>query len=746
MEIYFMRKSTCLILNLVALSLLGQRSSTAADAAAKPEARALAPPVEMTVQEDHRRMMELLEIKSLRPDANPNNLSAPNAANYDESKANPYPELPDPLVLKDGRKVTTAEMWWSERREEIVEDFDREIYGRVPPNVPPVTWTVTSTSAGTNGDVPTITKQLVGRVDNSAYPLIDVNIELALTTPTNATGPVPLMLEFGFNFGRFGRVGPGRRPGGPGGFSGGGQTWQQQLLASGWGYATVTPNSVQADNGQGLTRGIIGLTNQGQPRKLDDWGALRAWAWGASRALDYLETDKAVDSKKVGVVGLSRYGKAALIAMAYDERFAIGFIGSSGAGGAKLFRRNFGELVENLAGGGAYHWMAGNFLKYAGPLTAGDLPVDSHELIALCAPRPVFISYGASTGPGAEGQWVDQRGSFMAAVAAGPVYQLLGKKDLGTAEFPPLETALVDGEIAFRQHRGGHTTGPNWPTFLDWAGRYIKAPAIVVANAPTGLSDATSRPSTDDDRPLVAVATDEAAPQANPLFPRAHQMLLEKRKQGVIDIYFLGDSITRRWQATDYPEHKKNWDQNFFGWNAANFGWGGDTTQNVLWRLQNGEMDGVHPKVVVLMIGTNNLAGITSSDDVDGKAEEVVRGVRAILNVVREKVPKAKIVLMGITPRNDMAGTAAMSTINKVNARIASFADGELITYLNINDKLADTEGHLFEGVTEDRLHLSIKGYQIWADALKPLFTQWLGHPTATDQAPPASGIPIGPP
>jgi hypothetical protein len=166
--------------------------------------------------------------------------------------------------------------------------------------------------------------------------------------------------------------------------------------------------------------------------------------------------------------------------MAYDQRFAIGFIGSSGEGGAKLHRRRFGELVENLTGSGEYHWMGGNFLKYGGPLTPGDLPVDAHELIALCAPRPTFISYGASTGPGAEGQWVDQRGSFMAAVAAGPVFKLLGKKDLGTSEFPEVETGLTDGDLAFRQHKGGHTTGPNWPTFLAFADRYI-----AIKNAPT---------------------------------------------------------------------------------------------------------------------------------------------------------------------------------------------------------------------------------------------------------------------
>jgi hypothetical protein len=457
--------------------------------ATAPPARGddLPSPVVLTAEEDHRRTMELLGIKELRRGANPRDPAAPNAVNYDEAKANPYPDLPDPLVMKDGRKVTTAEMWWKQRRPEIVEDFDREIYGRVPNATPKVNWEVTSTTEGKNGDIEIITKQLVGHVDNSSCPVITVDIQLTLTTPAKATGPVPVMMEFGFNFAGFRGKGakpgatppPGKAPvpgngGFGGGFGGGGPTWQQQVLAKGWGYAILTPNSIQADNGAGLTKGIIGLCNKGQPRKLDNWGSLRAWAWGASRALDYLETDKAVDAKQVGIEGLSRYGKAALVAMAYDERFAIGFIGSSGEGGAKLHRRTFGELVENLTSSGEYHWMAGNFLKYGGPLNAGDLPVDAHALVALCAPRPTFISYGAGEGPSAEGKWVDQRGSFMAAVAAGPVFRLLGKKDLGSSEFPSVGIALVEGELAWRQHSGGHTTGPNWPTFLTFAERYIK--------------------------------------------------------------------------------------------------------------------------------------------------------------------------------------------------------------------------------------------------------------------------------
>ena len=425
------------------------------------------PPVKLTAQEDHKRMMELLHIKELRRGADGNRKSE-RAANIDESKANPYPELPDPLTFKDGTKVTSPEQW-RKRRAEIVEDFDREVYGRVPRETPKVKWEVTATEKLMVGDVPVVTKRLIGHEDNSSYPLVTVNIQLTLTTPEKADGPVPVIMEFGFSFP------PGKGPKRP--FPAGkGPTqpsWQQQVLAKGWGYAIIVPNSIQADNGGGLTSGIIGLCNKGQPRKPDDWGALRAWAWGASRALDYFETDKSVDAKRVGIEGLSRYGKAALVTMAYDERFAIGFIGSSGAGGAKLHRRDFGEKVENVAGSGEYHWMAGNYLKYAGPLTAKDLPVDSHELVALCAPRPVFISVGNEKLDG--NGWIDARGNFLAAVHAGPVYKLLGRKDLGTTEFPAEKTALIDGEVAFRQHEGGHTTGPNWPTFLKYAERYFTA-------------------------------------------------------------------------------------------------------------------------------------------------------------------------------------------------------------------------------------------------------------------------------
>ncbi|MGA2070017.1 MAG: acetylxylan esterase [Sedimentisphaerales bacterium] len=402
-------------------------------------------------------MIKQLGITKLRPGPS-GNPKAPDAANTDESKATPYTSLPDPLVFKDGSAVKTAQQW-EKRKLEIFEDFDREIYGRVPAKTPAVAWRVVSEQDTNLGGIPVITKQLVGHVDNSEYPAITVDINMTLTTPKNKTAPVPVILEFGWNF-PLGWKMPQQD----------GPTWQQQVLEKGWGYAVLLPTSIQADNGAGFREGIIGLVNKGQPRKLDDWGALRAWAWGASRAMDYFQTNPDVDANRVAIEGLSRYGKAALVTLAYEPRIAIGFIGSSGAGGAKILRRNLGEQVENLASSGEYHWFAPNFIKYAGPLTPMDLPVDAHELVALCAPRPVFISVGS---PDVEGQWIDARGMFLAGVHAGPVYELLGKKGLGTAEFPPKETALVEGQIAFRQHAGGHTVGPNWPVFIKYAQRYF---------------------------------------------------------------------------------------------------------------------------------------------------------------------------------------------------------------------------------------------------------------------------------
>ena len=429
-------------------------------------------PLTWTTQQDHQNMKDQLGIKTLRPGPSGNAApGAPNAANYDPEKANPYPDLPDPLTLKNGRAVTTADGWWKQRRPEIVEDFDREVFGRVPRSVPAVTWELKQTVSTSIGGVPVIAKQLVGHVDNSSYPAISVDIQMALVTPADAKTKVPVLMMFG-NGAMPPTPTPANAPAGP-------ASSAQQLIAAGWGYASISPASIQADNGAGLTRGIIGLVNKGQARKPDDWGSLRAWAWGASRGLDYLQTDPAVDVNHVGIEGVSRYGKAALVAAAFEPRFRMVLVGSSGEGGAKLHRRNFGEAVENLTGAGEYHWMAGNFLKYGtaestfGAKTAGDIPVDSHQLIALVAPRWVFISYGIPEK--GDANWLDHQGSYMAAVAAGPVFRLLGVKDLGekqnyrVAKMPAVNVGLLDGELAWRQHDGGHEDRSNMKYFIEWA-------------------------------------------------------------------------------------------------------------------------------------------------------------------------------------------------------------------------------------------------------------------------------------
>jgi hypothetical protein len=700
-------------------------------------------PVTFTTAQDHQQMMQQLGIRALRPGPSGNE-QAPNHANYDESLANPFPKLPEVLVLKNAQKVNTKALW-ARRRAEIVEDFEREVYGRVPRTVPAVMWSIAETDSGRIGGRRVIGKQLIGRVDNSSYPLINVNISATLVLPADARSPVPVMIMFrpGSLAQALGRPAPAQAGRGfnfPAPPPGSDAPATEQLIVDGWGFVFLDPVSIQADNGAGLTRGIIGLINKGQPRKPDDWGALRAWAWGASRVLDHLAGERAVNAKQVGIEGVSRYGKAALVTMAFDERFAAVLIGSSGAGGAKLHRRNFGEAVENLTGSGEYHWMAGNFLKYGvadaafGSKNAGDIPVDSHQLLALCAPRLTFVSYGVPER--GDAKWLDQQGSYMAAVAAQPVFRLLGAQALGVSDdynketMPPVNTGLLDGALAWRQHDGGHTDAPNWKYFLSWADhafgrRYTPAPAV---------QPASPAPAPSQNRPRADVPV--ARTDSNSMI--AHRELLAKRTQGKIDLYFMGNSITRRWGALDYPEFLAHWKATFFGWNAANFGWGADRIEHMLWRIENGELDGVNPKVIVILAGTNNVGQVAGSPD--ERVADITRGIRALLDLIRRKAPNATIILTGILPRND--NMSFMPVINRINQNIARFADGRSIRYLDINDKLADRDGRLLEGVTVDQLHLSLKGYQVWADSLEPILTELLGPRAATDQAPPPTGDP----
>jgi hypothetical protein len=379
--------------------------------------------------------------------------------NYDEAKAKPYKNLPDPLRTFDGRPVTDARTWWSVRRPELQEKFDGEIFGKVPASVPAVRWEVAAARDSVIGATPVKVKSLLGKVSGSGSTVSDVTIEATLVVPAKSSHPVPVILELGFVLPP-GVVFPGMKEGG--------RSWMEQVLGRGWGYVIYVPTSVQADNGMGLNEGIIGIVNHGASRKPGDWGALRAWAWGASRVLDFLETESTVDAKRVAVEGLSRYGKATLVTMAYDTRFAIALVGSSGKGGATLYRREYGEAMGNIAGASEFHWFGGNFVRYAD--RPESLSVDAHELIAMCAPRPVFVSCGS---PFVEGRWIDSPGQYLAATLATPVYALLGKEGLPAGPMPPIDGPVVGGDLAFRQHSGGHTVGPNWPFFLDFAAKYF---------------------------------------------------------------------------------------------------------------------------------------------------------------------------------------------------------------------------------------------------------------------------------
>jgi lysophospholipase L1-like esterase len=245
--------------------------------------------------------------------------------------------------------------------------------------------------------------------------------------------------------------------------------------------------------------------------------------------------------------------------------------------------------------------------------------------------------------------------------------------------------------------------------------------------------------------PLALLAQAPSAGPADRAVPRtdanskvAHQQLLDKARRGGIDVYFVGDSITRRWGATDYPQLLAHWQRRFFGWNAANFGWGGDRTEHMLWRLENGELDGVNPKVIVVQAGTNNLgSGIGGADQVS----DVTRGIAAIVSTCRAKAPGATIVLTGIFPRNDIEGAPAQ--IARINANLAALADGRRVRVLNINDRLADENGVLRDGMAQpDRLHLALPAYEAWADALEPIFIELLGPRAPTDHAPPPTGDP----
>lgn len=413
--------------------------------------------------EDYADMLGKLGIGNPREGRQPNSPDESKHPNYSELTANPYIFYPEALVTNAGKPVKSARMWNKVRRPEIVKMFEDEVYGHIPENVPGVTWKVTSEERKDYQGIPVVVRNLAGVVDNSIYPSISVEIQAQIMWPQSVNqefqkAGVPVIMEFGFialGNSPMMMARPSAQP-----------SWQQMALDRGWACATINPSSIQADAGSGLTNGIIGLCNKGQHRSPSDWGALRAWGWGASRFIDYLETCQEFDATKTAIEGVSRYGKAALVAMAFEPRIAAGFIASSGKGGAAGWRRDCGESIGNIVSNEEYHWVCGNLIKYGtDPMTENDLPVDQHELIALCAPRACFISTGTFDGD----KWQDVVGSFISASKASPVYELLGCKGLGSDVFPGVDNdELMDGPLAYRQHHGGHEAGPNWPVFLSY--------------------------------------------------------------------------------------------------------------------------------------------------------------------------------------------------------------------------------------------------------------------------------------
>lgn len=483
-------------------------AAAGAGAAAPATKAAPAAPAPFDVDSDRGRMLKQLGLPVPPPRAAGSNT-------VDESLALPLgSKYPDPLVFKNGQRVTRAAQW-PQRRAEIFEEFARDVYGRIPAGTPAVSWEVTKIE----DDGAVKTKTIVGKIDNSRHPALSPTIQITLKTPSKAGGPVPVIVyaqAFGGGGGRGRGAGAGAAPGGAaavapanntpatpaaagataatspaataatppagaaaaipgapapaarGGRGPAGPSLETLTLQKGWGYATFDTNSVQPDNTAGLTQGIIGLMNKGEMRaKPDEWGVLMAWSWGLSKSIDYFETDRDVDAKQLAVDGFSRWGKTAVLAASVDTRWAIAWAGNSGQSGTKMNRRNFGETVDMVAQNFPY-WMAGNFQKFVGRWE--DMTVDSHELVALVAPRPVFITAGTTD------LHTDPKGMFLAAALAGPVYELLGKKGVGATEMPAPDTALLAGDIGFRLHTGGHTPGPDYPAFLEFCAKYFKAP------------------------------------------------------------------------------------------------------------------------------------------------------------------------------------------------------------------------------------------------------------------------------
>ncbi len=450
-------RRTCCLVGALLLAVTPVRSQTPPESFPAPGTRGNA---------DNVQYLE----KRSDPKGNPVRLAkaSGHVSNYSEEKVAPY-RLPDPLVTQGGERVTTAVDWWNKRRPEILKIYQTEVYGRVPDNAPRVTWEVTESGTSYRDGLGTL-RRVSGRMGDAAD---GPKMNLTVYSPAKATQPTPLLLSISFNFGA-------ARGGGAKGGQGTDASSKApppkvakappydsigEVLGRGWTYASLAYTDIQPDRPGQWQQGVIGLTlkdGQSQPAP-DEWGTISAWAWGLSRAIDYFETDKSVNPKQIAITGVSRLGKTVLWAAAQDQRVAAVFSVVSGEMGAALIRRDWGETLDDMAQNYGYQF-AGNLQKYVGRWD--DLPVDQHMLIALCAPRPVYVNGGLSD------QWSDPKGEFLAMAAAGPVYRLLGKQDLGVTKLPLLDQPITTGSLGFHYHSKGHTAVPaDWKAFLDFAAR-----------------------------------------------------------------------------------------------------------------------------------------------------------------------------------------------------------------------------------------------------------------------------------
>jgi hypothetical protein len=404
--------------------------------------------------------------------------------NYDDNKTGIYTPI-DLLKMKDGTVISSPDQWWNLRRPEILRDVTEDVWGVIPPDsiLPDVTFTTSvsmeegtgartgaETGAGFGAGTEAVTgaetgagyiqKIITGSIDISRYPQVrDIpRIQATLRIPAGKKDPVPVMVVFGM-----GRWTPMDR-------------YWEICSSHGWGVCIFDCAALQPDNGAFLTSYIIGLCNKGNWRKPADWGSLAAWSWGVSKLIDYFETDPDVDETKIGVTGHSRFGKATLVTMAYEPRVTIAFPSCSGSLGAKMNRRHWGQDLENSAWEQEYHWTAGNFFKWMGPLYDTSylprkcelMPVDAHSLLSLCAPRPVFVNGGVND------TWTDAYGMYLTCVGATPVYKLLGRKGLVMPDpEPQVDVAYISGDIGYRYHKEGHVDIPDWPAFFEFASKYF---------------------------------------------------------------------------------------------------------------------------------------------------------------------------------------------------------------------------------------------------------------------------------